>query len=107
MGRDNAVIKVIWFFGKPEYFCKRGWTGYFQNDPTGKSVVLGQGQGDMHSPTRIKTSLRHSGARVSATPESRAIHLRIPDLRREAHPGMTREYGPHPADLLVPIMLDH
>jgi hypothetical protein len=33
------VIKVIWFFGKPEYFCKRGWTRIFQNDPTGKSLV--------------------------------------------------------------------
>src|SRR5260370_4458333 len=32
------VIKVIWFFGKPEYFCKRGWTGKSADDPTGKSV---------------------------------------------------------------------
>jgi hypothetical protein len=38
MGRDNAVIKVIWFFGKPEYFCKKGWTAGLQNGPSGKSV---------------------------------------------------------------------
>ncbi len=26
-GVDGGVIKVIWGFGKPEYFFKRGWTG--------------------------------------------------------------------------------
>jgi hypothetical protein len=52
-------------------------------------------------------SLRHSGMRVSANPESRTTNLRIPGLRQEAHPGMTREYGWCPASLLVPIMLDH
>src|SRR5438309_5450840 len=31
------VIKVICRFGKPEYFCKRGWTGKSADDPTGKS----------------------------------------------------------------------
>jgi hypothetical protein len=61
----------------------------------------------MRGESDIEAALRHSGARVSANPESRAIHLRIPGLRQEAHPGMTREYGPRPAGLLVPIMRDH
>jgi hypothetical protein len=26
-GVDGGVIKVIWGFGKPEYFFRRGWTG--------------------------------------------------------------------------------
>jgi hypothetical protein len=33
--------------------------------------------------------LCHSGARVSANPESRANNFGIPGLRQEAHPGMT------------------
>ena len=31
-------VKVIWFFGKSEYFFKRGWTGKSADDPAGKSV---------------------------------------------------------------------
>jgi hypothetical protein len=27
LGRDKGVPKVIWVFGKPEYFCEKGWTG--------------------------------------------------------------------------------
>jgi hypothetical protein len=27
VGRDDADIELIWSFGKPEYFCKQGWTG--------------------------------------------------------------------------------
>jgi len=62
-------------------------------------IFLDAGESD------IEAALRHSGARVGANPESRAIHLRIPGMRQEAHPGMTR-YGRHPAGLLVPIMRD-
>src|SRR5665647_1433634 len=36
VGRDGVSYGVIRFFGKPEYFCERGWTGCLQNDPTGK-----------------------------------------------------------------------
>jgi hypothetical protein len=28
VGQDGRVIKVIWVFGKSEYFSKRGWTGF-------------------------------------------------------------------------------
>ena len=27
--RTGRVIKVIWVFGKSEYFCKGGWTGFW------------------------------------------------------------------------------
>jgi len=32
-GQDSGRYKVICVFGKPEYFCKRGWTGYRQTAP--------------------------------------------------------------------------
>src|SRR5260370_5770624 len=32
-GQDSGGYKVIWVFGKPEYFCKRGWTGHRQTAP--------------------------------------------------------------------------
>jgi hypothetical protein len=32
-GQDSGGYKVIWVFGKPEYFCKRGWTGRRQTAP--------------------------------------------------------------------------
>jgi hypothetical protein len=28
---------VIWVFGKTEYFFKRGWTGFREASPSGKS----------------------------------------------------------------------
>jgi hypothetical protein len=28
LGRDGRRYKVIWLFGKSEYFCKGGWTGF-------------------------------------------------------------------------------
>jgi hypothetical protein len=31
-------IEVIWVFGKPEYFFKRGWTRIAGESPSGKSV---------------------------------------------------------------------
>jgi hypothetical protein len=31
-------IQVIWVFGKPEYFFKRGWTDVSRNSLSGKSV---------------------------------------------------------------------
>ncbi|HEY2446050.1 MAG TPA: hypothetical protein VGI20_09960, partial [Rhizomicrobium sp.] len=30
-------IEVIWVFGKPEYFCKGGWTRRLKNSLSGKS----------------------------------------------------------------------
>jgi hypothetical protein len=30
-------IQVIWVFGKPEYFFKRGWTRIAGESPSGKS----------------------------------------------------------------------
>jgi hypothetical protein len=37
VGRDGEVVKLICCFGKPEFLCKRGWTGKSADDPTGKS----------------------------------------------------------------------
>ena len=41
LGWDETmrIVKLICHFGKPEYFCKRGWTGKSADDPTGKSAV--------------------------------------------------------------------
>jgi hypothetical protein len=36
-----ADIEVIWVFGKPEYFCKRGWTGKSARRLSGKSLLQG------------------------------------------------------------------
>src|SRR6202045_129334 len=33
VGRDGGDIEVIWVFGKPEYFFKRGWTGKIGGAP--------------------------------------------------------------------------
>ena len=38
MGRDGEGYKVIWAFGKPEYFFKWGWTRCLKNCLSGKSV---------------------------------------------------------------------
>jgi hypothetical protein len=36
--QDGLRYRLIWDFGKAEYFFKRGWTGQLQNSLTGKST---------------------------------------------------------------------
>ena len=36
-GGRGGLLRLICFFGKSEYFCKRGWTRLPANNPTGKS----------------------------------------------------------------------
>ena len=38
-GRDGEGYKVIWVFGKTEYFFKRGWTRVHAARPSGKSSL--------------------------------------------------------------------
>jgi len=108
VGRDGAVNKVI-RFGKPELFLRKGLDTRFAKRANQVDLDnVSENCFFLHQKeNNIKASLRHSGARVSASPESRATNLRIPGLRQEAHPGMTREYGRCPASLLVPIMRRH
>jgi hypothetical protein len=40
VGQDGNGYRVIWVFGKSEYFFKRGWTGNSLICPSGKSVDL-------------------------------------------------------------------
>jgi hypothetical protein len=40
VGRDGDGYKVIWVFGKSEYFCKMGWTRFSLICPSGKSGEL-------------------------------------------------------------------
>src|ERR1700731_399126 len=57
--RDGMAvdIQVIWVFGKPEYFFKRGWTRRLKNSLTGKSVELSAGGKTL---SRLRLSLRYS-----------------------------------------------
>ena len=43
VGQDGRGYKVIWVFGKSEYFCKEGWTG--------KSLICPSGYPGWVSPT--------------------------------------------------------
>jgi hypothetical protein len=103
--RDGGDKKVICGRGQEQFlenriFLQKGLDGGSAGDPTGNRL----GPGEVERYRSRALSIR---ARASANPESRAIHLWIPGLRQEAHPGMTREYGARPARLLVPIMRDH
>src|SRR6266436_6490433 len=35
--RDDHVLDLIWVGRKQKCFCKRGWTGFWRNSPSGKS----------------------------------------------------------------------
>jgi hypothetical protein len=37
VGRDGAVVKVIWVKEENKYFCKGGWTAKSATRPSGKS----------------------------------------------------------------------
>jgi hypothetical protein len=39
VGQDGEVIKVIWVFGKSEYFCERGWTADSVICPSGQANI--------------------------------------------------------------------
>jgi hypothetical protein len=41
MGRDGAAYEVIWVRRERKYFSKQGWTGYWPESLSGKSVDLG------------------------------------------------------------------
>jgi hypothetical protein len=38
IGTGCGGYRLIWVFGKTEYFCKRGWTGFREASPSGKSA---------------------------------------------------------------------
>ena len=35
--RDGRILDLIWVGRKQKCFCKRGWTGFWRNSPSGKS----------------------------------------------------------------------
>jgi hypothetical protein len=45
VGRDDGDIEVIWSFGKPEYFCREGWTDDSVICPSGGGMHGGSGLG--------------------------------------------------------------
>ena len=47
-GRDGGGYRLIWVFGKTEYFCKGGWTGFRDGSPSGKSLADQAGCARVH-----------------------------------------------------------
>jgi hypothetical protein len=37
-GGTSEVVKLIWVFREAIYFCVKGWTGFCDDCPSGKSV---------------------------------------------------------------------
>ena len=66
-GTGRCGYKVIWDFGKPEYFCKRGWTEEFENNevicPSGGGMHAGQAP-EVGSGTFDVRSLPDSGVKA-------------------------------------------
>jgi hypothetical protein len=38
MRRDEGIMNLIWVFREAIYFSARGWTGFYDDCPSGKSV---------------------------------------------------------------------
>jgi len=76
MGRDGAVMDLIW--GKPEqiYFCKWGWTGISRQRLSGKSPRHCIGRSSQR-----RTSAAHDGGRDARTIPPRSAEARAADWR--------------------------
>jgi hypothetical protein len=68
VGRDEKDVEVIWVKREPEYFCRRGWTGFFD---------LPAGQTDGLAVRDVAVVIARSEATTKSTLNAKAGLLRF------------------------------
>jgi hypothetical protein len=91
------IIKLIWVFGKSEYFCKKGWTEWSVNGPS--DLPVGSACRDENNKRDPNRSFRdgpkdQTSDAQSRIGESRDSQVRNCAVRAIARPGMTAVANP-------------